>query len=93
MRGKYQVIILLLVSVLFLAGGCEEEEKPLAEGSLISGTIWEKPVGLTGSNSGSSPEKGSRVEVYEGCIIVKAKNGACQVVPHGWYTNLMFKED
>src|SRR5690606_19776468 len=66
---------------------------PLVSGELISLTLWDTPVGTSGSNSGGSPPEGSRVEVYEEFIIVTDSNGDSQLSLHGWYTNLRFRRD
>jgi hypothetical protein len=90
---------LLVLCVAFLLAGCDEAPRsaaPVASGTLITGTLWEKPVaspGETGSNSGSSPAEGSRVEVYENFIIVTDPEGNATLSPHGWYTNLSFARE
>ena len=74
----------------------EESAGPIASGSLISVTLWNKPVGSpgeTGSISGNSPPPGSQVEVYENFIIVTPEDGIKWLSPHGWYSKLAFKAD
>lgn len=73
-----------------------EQAAPLVTGEYLSGTLWKKPVaspGAAGSNEGSSPPKGSRVEIYDRFIIITTREGTSEVSPHGWYTNLRIKRD
>jgi len=65
---------------------------PLATGALHHVTLWDKPVGA-GSNEGSTPPMGSRVEVYEHFILVTPPNGPTRLSPHGWYSGLKFNRD
>jgi hypothetical protein len=65
--------------------------RPLVSGEFVSGTLWEKPVGSTGLNSGYSPAAGSRVDVYDNFIIVTDTVGVSEVSEHGSYTKLRFK--
>jgi hypothetical protein len=68
----------------------------IASGELISVTLWKAPVqrpGETGSNSGDSPPKGSRVQIYPNFILVTDPSGNTQLSLHGWYTELRFKAD
>jgi len=66
---------------------------PIKSGVLVSGTLWSKPVGGPGQNTGDSPEPGSRIEVYDGFIVVTAADGTQTICPHGWYTDLKLKQD
>lgn len=68
--------------------------RPVAAGTLERVTIWTQPVqrpGETGSNTGNSPPKGSRVEVYDEFILVTPPDGLTVVSPHGWYSDLVFR--
>ncbi|MBV9123659.1 MAG: hypothetical protein JO112_09910 [Planctomycetes bacterium] len=97
----YPASVLLLALVCGLSGCGPKatppaKPPPIAAGTLENVTIWTKPVqrpGETGENTGSSPEKGSRVEVYENFIIVTSKDGSSILSLHGWYTDLRFKKD
>lgn len=89
-----------VVAAIALSGCCRNHEPsgesmrmpaPIKSGVLVSGTLWSKPVGSTGQNTGNSPEPGSRIEVYDGFIIVTAEDGTQTITPHGWYTDLRLK--
>jgi hypothetical protein len=94
--------IALVVALCAVGTGCNEtttrhsSARPIAAGTLELVTVWSKPVqrpGETGENSGSSPPKGSRVEVYEQFILITPPDGLTILSPHGWYTGLTFRRD
>ena len=69
---------------------------PLKSGILIGGTLWDMPVGgpgEIGSNTGNPIEAGSRIEVYGNFIVVTGEDGTQSLSPHGWYTQVAFKQD
>jgi hypothetical protein len=69
---------------------------PLKSGILISGTLWNKPVGSPGEiggNTGNPVEAGSRIEVYDNFIVVTEIDGTQSISPHGWYTLIKYKQD
>ena len=65
--------------------------KPLVSGELVSGTLWEKPAGATGSNTGYSPAAGSRVDVYDNFIVVTDTDGVSEISQRGSYTKVRFR--
>ena len=70
--------------------------RPIATGTIERLTVWSSPVqrpGETGSNTGNSPPKGSRVEVYDEFILITPPEGPTILSPHGWYTDLSFTRD
>jgi hypothetical protein len=70
--------------------------RPIASGTIERLTVWTNPVqrpGETGSNTGYSPPKGSRVEVYDEFILITPPEGPTILSPHGWYTELSFNRD
>ena len=70
--------------------------RPIAAGTVERLTIWHKPVqrpGETGENTGNSPQKGSRVEVYDQFILVTPPDGPTVLALHGWYTDLEFRRE
>ncbi len=96
-RRRFSVVV-VASALSSLMVGCSDRDtpQPLAKGRLEYVTIWHRPVqrpGETGSNNGTSPEKGSRVEVYENFILVTPRKGPRVLAPHGWYTDLSFVKD
>ena len=86
----------LAVGVCAVSAGCDgtSASQPLAVGTLERVTVWSKPVqrpGETGENSGNSPPKGSRVEVYDRFILITPPDGPTILSLHGWYTDLTFR--
>jgi len=70
--------------------------RPIASGTIERLTVWTNPVqrpGETGSNTGYSPPKGSRVEVYDEFILITPPEGPTILSPHGLYTDLSFNRD
>ena len=90
--------IALAVSVTGCGGPAEQKSRslPSASGTLESVTVWSKPVqrpGEMGENSGYSPPKGSRVEVYDQFILITPPKSPTVLSPHGWYTDLRFTRE
>ena len=94
--------VALAVGLCAMGAGCDGPTnrqpsiRPIATGTLERVTIWSKPVqrpGELGDNSGNSPPKGSRVEVYEQFILITPADGPTILSPHGWYTDLAFRRD
>jgi hypothetical protein len=87
----------LALSLLVLAAGCTNvasttPAKPIVTGKLESVTLWKAPMSAT-SNEGFSPEKDSRVEVYERFILVTTPGGISHLSQHGSYSGLAFRKD
>jgi hypothetical protein len=95
---KY-VFIAVSLSVLTIAfawGQIDEpgpQLTPIASGTVMSGTIWNKPVGSSGPNLSFPIPEGSRVEVYNNFIIVTYSKGVSEILSHGWYSSLKFNKD
>jgi hypothetical protein len=88
-----------LISLLFMTSGCggnrietAPPRGPLFTGKLEGGTFWKYPVG-SASNEGGSPEKGSRVEIYEHFVVVTSPNGLSSFHRHNHITDLAIKKD
>ena len=98
MSRQIIVYCAVILSLTWLCG-CDRTQPqsgqaPIASGTLVSGTLWQRPIagpGVTGSNSGNSPAKGSRVDIYDKFIIVTDAGGVSWGSLHGWYTELKFK--
>ena len=82
------ILVYLAVTLLALLPGCGSG--PLVSGTFEGGTLWKSPLNSS-SNEGFSPEKGSRVEIYDQFIIVTTPNGRNYVRPHGFYSDLELK--
>lgn len=94
-----------VVAAVVLTGCCPRSEPPsesahtpvpIKSGILVGGTLWNRPVGSpgeTGSNTGNPAKPGSRIEVYDNFIIVTGADGTQRISPHGWYTQVEFKQD
>ena len=65
MRSAF--LLVLFSGMLLFASGCGRG--PLVTGKADGGMIWKNPMS-SASNEGHQIEKGSRVEVYEGFIVV-----------------------
>jgi hypothetical protein len=76
--------------VLATLPGCGPQPGPLVSGTFEGGTLWKRPLD-SGSNEGFTPEKGSRVEVYDQFIVITTPNGLSFVRPHGTYSDLVFR--
>ena len=91
------VVAVVVLSGCCPRGGLPSESRqtpvPIKSGILVSGTLWSQPVGSSGQNTGNSPKPGSRIEVYDGFIAVTESEGTQRLCPHGWYTDLRFKQD
>ena len=90
--------ILFLPAIVGCGGSLapQPEPRPIASGTIEQLTVWNNPVqrpGETGSNTGHSPPKGSRVEIYDEFILVTPPKGPTILSPHGWYTDLFFNRD
>jgi hypothetical protein len=51
------------------------------------------PAASPGSKSGNPAEPGSLIEVYDNFIVVTEKDGIRRISPHGWYTDVTFKQE
>ncbi len=68
------------------------QPKPIASGTVVSGTICFKPVESTSNESHVIP-KGSQVEIYADFILVTSPQGVSEISPHGYYLGLKFNKD
>ena len=86
-------IVLLLASTHDKVAGAAPAQgaQPLVSGEFLSGTLWDKPVGALGSNTGHSPAAGARLDVYDNFIVVTDAEGISELSLHGSYTKLRFK--
>ncbi len=100
MVGRFAAVALF--GLCAVDAGCDgptarqPSARPIAAGTLERVTVWSKPVqrpGELGENSGTSPPKGSRVEVYEQFILITPPGGPTILSPNGWYTDLAFRRD
>jgi hypothetical protein len=79
----------LAIGLLATLSGCGPA--PLVTGTIESGTLWKRPVSAP-ENEGFSPEKGSKVEIYDQFIVVTTPNGLSHIRPHGSYSDLTFRK-
>jgi hypothetical protein len=89
-----RVVISLAIACLAPLSGCGQGHRaaePVVTGTIEGGTLWKKPA-ISPDNEGFSPEKGSRLEVYDQFIIVTTPNGLSHVRPHGSYSDLAFRK-
>ncbi len=86
-------VVWSLFAALALTAGCGPgRPKPLVSGTFEGGTLWKRPVEAA-SNEGFTPEKGSRVEVYDHFIVVTSPGGLTYIRAHGSYSDLVIKRD
>jgi len=64
------------LACIFLAAGCSQSSHPLVTGKVVSGTVWDLPVGSAQSaNKGSQLLKDTRVDVFDRIIVVHYNDG------------------
>lgn len=87
---------------LLLTAGCnvspvigtpEGAPRPIAEGAVVSLTVYDMPTDVGGAGGMESTnlaetDPGCRVEVYDAVIVVRKPDGRRLVLPHGWYSDL-----
>ena len=83
-------LLVLFSGMLLFASGCGRG--PLVTGKADGGMIWKNPMS-SASNEGHQIEKGSRVEVYEGFIVVTDLAGRSEVVPDAYFSGLVLKKE
>lgn len=88
------VTTLLAVALLGIATGCSSKDEPLVVGKLKSGTFWKYSLASSSpSNEGGSYPAGSRVEVYDGFVLIITPQGTSHIHPHGFYSDLSIEKD
>jgi len=81
-------------SIVALLGliGCGSASGPLMSGKLVAGSFCTKPLTAT-SYELVSYAAGSRVEVYEGFVVVIASDGLSHVYPQSNVSGLVIRRD
>ena len=83
--------ILIIACTLFLVG-CTDSSKPLDSGTPVSGMVWKQSrLANVSENSATPIPTDSKVDVYEGIIIIRRGDGSRQVVTMDCVTDLKIK--
>jgi hypothetical protein len=80
-----------LCMLLMLGAGCTPSRRPNVVGKLQAGTFWKNPMG-SGTNEGGGFQEGSRVELYDGFVVITTPNGDSHVFPQGHYSGLVIRQ-
>ena len=93
--------ILVLVGVIFLTscGKVEKheieianvEQRPLVEGSVVSGMIWNQPPASGRATQGEPITQDSHISVYQSIAILVDENGCKQIIPLDFISDLKIK--
>lgn len=85
-----RALLFSFFGLLLFGSGCGRG--PLVTGKADGGMIWKNPTSAA-SNEGRQIEKGSRVEVYEGFIVVTDLAGRSEVAPDAYFSGLVLKKE
>ena len=88
------IAIVCALALLGFTSGCGSHREALVTGKLKTGTFWKNSLaGSSPSNEGGGYAEGSRVEIYNGFLVVTTPDGLSHIHPHGFYSNFSIQKE